>query len=96
MTVMVDDAFIPARVGRHSSRWCHLMSDASVEELHEFAQRIGCRRSWFQDHPNLAHYDLTEAMRRKAIAAGAREVSSKEMARAMWRKIREQREAEDG
>ena len=47
MTVYVDDAHIPATVGRHTSSWCHLTAD-SPEELHEFAGRLGLRRSYFQ------------------------------------------------
>lgn len=85
MTIMVDDAYIPAKVGRHQARWCHLMSDTSREELHEFAEKIGLKRSWFQDHPRLYHYDVTEGMRRKAVAAGAEEVSQKELSRRMIR-----------
>ncbi len=49
---------------------CHLIAD-SEEELHEFAKRIGMRRSWFQFHGRLPHYDLTEKRRAKALELGA-------------------------
>jgi hypothetical protein len=79
MTVYVDDANIPATVAngraRHTSRWCHLFSDTSDAELHEFAARIGLKRAWFQkpDSPlqTHRHYDLTAGKRRQAVAAGA-------------------------
>lgn len=44
MTVYVDDMRVPARVGRINARWSHLMADTD-EELHEFAARLGLRRS---------------------------------------------------
>lgn len=76
MAVYVDNAFIKAQVGRIKARWCHLMAD-TPEELHEFAQRIGLRRSWAQheDRPNLLHYDVTESVRAKAVRAGAKEIT---------------------
>ncbi len=89
MTVYVDAAMIPAKVrnGRvtHDSRWCHLMSDQlDPTELHEFAERIGLRRSYFQRGKRLGrpaehdpagdHYDVTEGKRRQAVAAGAVEI----------------------
>ena len=48
MTVYVDDARIPARIGRHDTRWSHLFADTQTE-LHEFAARLGLHRRWFQD-----------------------------------------------
>ncbi len=63
----------------------HLVSDTSLEELHSFAQRIGLRRSWFQDHAH-PHYDMTvQWRRRRATAAGAVLVSSRELVRRMCR-----------
>ncbi len=83
MTIYVDDTYIPATVGRHSSRWCHLFSDQDdPAELHHFATRIGLRRSWFQpsSRPLASHYDVTEGKRRAAIAAGAVEITWREAA----------------
>lgn len=85
MTIYVDTAMIPAKVGRYDSRWCHLMSgDLDPTELHEFASRIGLLRSWFQPGFRLGsrtntcpvgdHYDVTEGKRRAAVAAGAVEL----------------------
>lgn len=89
MTVYVDDAHIPARVGVIRSKWCHLFSDTSDEELHAFARKIGLRRSWFQ-HPGdplqvRRHYDVTEGKRAQAVAAGAVEISWLEAGRMAMR-----------
>lgn len=93
MTVYVDDIRIPARVGGLYSRWSHLIAD-SVEELHEFAGRLGLRREWFQDptvngKPTPAepgtraaenwHYDVTDRKRDEAIAMGAQPVPFREL-----------------
>ncbi len=80
MTVYVDDVFIPATVGRCTSRWCHLFTDQDDQaELHALAERIGLRRSWFQPGRNgdviAAHYDVTEGKRREAVRAGAVEIA---------------------
>lgn len=58
--------------------WCHLWdSDDDVAALHEFAANIGLRKSWFQDHDLLPHYDLTASKRNLAINNGARVVSTR-------------------
>ena len=75
MTVYVDQLFRTSPGPRWPYRQaCHLLAD-SVEELHVFARRIGLKREWFQERNHLAHYDLTAGMRRKAIAAGAVQVT---------------------
>lgn len=79
MTVYVDDAYIPARVGRLAARWCHLTADTK-DELHDFAQSIGLRRAWFQDKPGGRwHYDVTEGLRAKAVIRGAQPVAYRDM-----------------
>ena len=71
MTVYVDEfrVWAPSAIPcfRHGS--CHLTAD-TTEELHEMADKIGLKRSWFQDgrHP---HYDLAKSRRTRAIRAGA-------------------------
>jgi Protein of unknown function (DUF4031) len=77
MTIYVDNVRIPATVDRIRGRWSHLMTDgADTEELHQFAEKLGLRRSWFQpgDRPWLDHYDVTEGKRREAIEKGAKSV----------------------
>ncbi|WP_431050049.1 DUF4031 domain-containing protein [Xanthomonas oryzae] len=66
MAVYVDDAVWPCR----GKQWAHLMAD-SLDELHEFAQRLGLRRNWFQDRASGAHYDITDAKREMALRIGA-------------------------
>jgi hypothetical protein len=85
MTVYVDDARIPARVGRLHTCWSHLTAD-DRDELHAFAARLGLRRAWFQDKPNQDgtpgphwHYDVTDTKRAAAIAAGATPLNLREM-----------------
>ncbi|MFD8497985.1 DUF4031 domain-containing protein [Amycolatopsis sp. NPDC059657] len=92
MTVYVDDFGLPAQVGRVRARWSHLIAD-SQDELHEFAERLGLRRAWFQDPvingkpkaepgTRLAenwHYDVTESKRRQAMALGAQPIGWREL-----------------
>lgn len=54
---------------------CHLMAD-SVEELHAFAKRIGCKRQWFQPLSS-PHYDLVLSKRELAVHHGAIELDRK-------------------
>lgn len=51
-----------------------MMADTEGE-LHEMAQALGLRREWYQGD----HYDLTGARRRKAVAMGALETTSREL-----------------
>lgn len=64
----------------------HLVSTESEQELHEFAQRIGLKRIWYQNHPTHPHYDMTVKWRvRLALKAGAQMVTRKEvLTRAWW------------
>ena len=57
---------------------CHLVAD-TVEELHAFARLLGLRRGWFQP-VSWPHYDLTPARREKAVALGAVQKTSRELA----------------
>jgi hypothetical protein len=50
------------------------------EELHRLARQIGLRRSWYQVKPwPRGHYDVTETRRQRAIAAGAVEITWREL-----------------
>lgn len=66
MTVYVDNERIPWR----GKLWCHLVAD-SLEELHQFADRLGLRRSWFQGKSSYPHYDITTVVRERALRLGA-------------------------
>lgn len=58
-------------------RWCHMVTDGPIDELHIFANRIGLKREWFQEKSSTPHYDLTTAMRERAVKAGASEISDR-------------------
>ncbi|MEU3523668.1 DUF4031 domain-containing protein [Streptomyces sp. NPDC038707] len=73
MTVYVDP---PAWPG-HGRLWSHLVSDASYDELHAFAARLSLPRRAFDGD----HYDLPEHRYADAVAAGAVQVSSREVVR---------------
>ena len=96
MTVYVDDMLMQATVGRVTSRWSHLMADTD-DELHEFAARLGMRRSWaqFPGTPK-SHYDLTEGKRWQAIRLGAVQITWMEADRQFTQRKREAREAAHG
>jgi len=73
--------------GLPSTRWCHMVSDTSLDELHAMAARIGMRREWFQNSPGHPHYDLTPRRRLAALAAGAIEADRATIIGA-WRRLR--------
>ena len=73
MAVLVDAAVWPWR----DQLWAHLVSDASEEELHRFAARLGLQRGWFQGD----HYDVTAEDRVRALLLGAEPVSAEELVR---------------
>ena len=73
MAILVDGAIWPWR-GR---RWAHLVSDASYDELHDFAARLGIPRRTFQGD----HYDIHEELRVVAVSLGAVEVDGRMLVR---------------
>jgi hypothetical protein len=52
-----------------------MVSDESLDELHDFAEALGIPRRAFQGD----HYDLHEELRIDAVSFGATEVSSREL-----------------
>ncbi|MFA5766448.1 MAG: DUF4031 domain-containing protein [Candidatus Paceibacterota bacterium] len=82
MAVYVDELFDTEKTPRwRYAKACHLTAD-TLEELHEFAERIGMKKQWFQNHPRHPHYDLTVGRRRTAVRLGAVEVKAREKAEA--------------
>lgn len=64
---------------------CHMLADTLVE-LHEMADRIGARRSWFQySRTGVPHYDIPLFRRVEAIRLGAREIGRHETVEVMER-----------
>ncbi|MGH9833054.1 MAG: DUF4031 domain-containing protein [Blastocatellia bacterium] len=80
MAILIDSFYNGARgPARYRHRRCgHLVSDASLEELHEFAESLGLRREWFQ-MKSIPHYDLTGELYQLALERGATLVSSREV-----------------
>jgi hypothetical protein len=88
MSVYIDDAVHLWR-GR---RWAHLMAD-SLDELHDFAERLGLSRQVFQDKRSGAHYDIDIALRERALTMGAIAISrhtDRERVRAIIRQAKRQ------
>jgi hypothetical protein len=73
MAILVDEAVWAWR-GR---RWAHLVSDASYEELHAFAEQLGLPARAFQGD----HYDLPTDYRDAAVALGAEPVDGRQLVR---------------
>jgi hypothetical protein len=71
MTVLIDQPRWPA----HDTLWSHLVSDTSLEELHEFAERHGIPRRGF----DLDHYDVPAARYAELVADGAEPVSIRQL-----------------
>ena len=65
-----------AQARSHGTQWCHMSCDGDLEELHRFAERLGLRRSYFQPHRLLPHYDLTPSKRALAVKLGAQETTT--------------------
>lgn len=67
---------------KYGSKWCHLWCDRGFEkDLHEVAEAIGLKRSWYQSKSNFSHYDIVPTKRAEAIKAGATPMNVKEWAK---------------
>lgn len=73
MAILIDEA----RWWYRGKKWCHLVSDESLDDLHDFAEAAGIPRRGFQGD----HYDVPEEYRAELIAAGAQVVESRELLR---------------
>lgn len=73
MTVYIDPPNWPG----HGRMWSHLISDVSYEELRVFADGLGVPRRAFERD----HYDIPSHRYADVVAAGAVEVSSREVVR---------------
>ncbi len=71
--ILVDEPIWPA----HGTLWAHLVSDASLDELHAFARAAAIPgRSFDADH-----YDVPRERLAELIERGATPVSGKELVR---------------
>lgn len=73
MAVLIDDPMWPL----HGRKWAHLVSDVSLDELHEFAERAGIPRRGFHGD----HYDVPEEYHADMVALGATPTPSRELVR---------------
>jgi hypothetical protein len=73
VTVYIDPPTWPG----HGRMWSHLISDTSFEELQVFADELGVPRRAFERD----HYDIPSHRYADVVAAGAVEVSSREVVR---------------
>ncbi|MFC7404505.1 DUF4031 domain-containing protein [Georgenia alba] len=71
MAILLD----PPRWEAHGTVWAHLVSDVSLEELHDFARTNGVPDRSF----DLDHYDVPAERVEALLAAGATPVSGKEL-----------------
>jgi hypothetical protein len=75
MSVYVDDMRRAARLAGRPAKWSHLMADTS-RELADFAAELGLHTAWLQHAgTHREHYDVTEAVRVRAILLGAQPIS---------------------
>ncbi|HKJ11000.1 MAG TPA: DUF4031 domain-containing protein, partial [Ornithinimicrobium sp.] len=77
MTVWVDPPTWPA----HGTVWSHVISDTSLEELHDFASRAGIPARSFEGD----HYDIPAQRYADVVAAGASATNGRDLARRLAR-----------
>jgi hypothetical protein len=77
VTIYIDPPDWPG----HGRMWSHLVSDVSYDELHLFAAELNVPRRAFERD----HYDVPSHRYADAVAAGAVEVSSREVVRLLHR-----------
>jgi len=73
VTVYIDPPTWPG----HGRMWSHLISDTSFAELHAFAEELGVPSRAFERD----HYDIPSHRYADVVAAGAVQVSSREVVR---------------
>ena len=77
MALLIDTPRWPA----HGTVFSHLISDTSLDELHDFAAQVGIHRRAFDED----HYDVHVDMYEAALEAGAVPVSGRELIDALRR-----------
>ncbi|WP_261163791.1 DUF4031 domain-containing protein [Microbacterium sp. Marseille-Q6965] len=73
MAILVDSPIWPA----HGRLWAHLVSDADLDELHDFAATHGVPARAF----DLDHYDVPADAVDRLVAGGALRVTGRELVR---------------
>lgn len=84
MPVYVDNA-------KHHYRnmlMCHMMADTQ-KELIDCAIAIGLNVNWIQNKNTFKeHFDLSQSMKKKALEYGAKQVTGRDLALLMQRKLK--------
>lgn len=87
--VYVDDMRAPYR----RMVMCHMIADTR-QELDEMADKIGVARKWIQNAGTYReHYDVCLEMRSKAVAAGAVEITFRELGKMLAERVAKIRKA---
>lgn len=86
MAILIDTPMWP----NHGTLWSHLVSDASLDELHAFARANDVPARAF----DLDHYDVPAARHADLLRAGAVEVSNRELVMRLVRSGLRVRQAE--
>jgi hypothetical protein len=73
MTVLIDEP----RWQHRGRTWSHMVSDTSLQELHEFAEALGIPRRGFHGD----HYDVPQEWYDAMVSAGAVPTPSRELVR---------------
>src|SRR4051794_1957636 len=73
MTIWIDQPIWP----RHGTVFAHLISDASLDELHAFAARVGLHPRSFEGD----HYDVPQERYAAVLAAGATSTTGADVVR---------------
>lgn len=73
MAVLIDDPIWH----QHGRVWSHLVSDTSLDELHQFAEAVGIPRRGFHGD----HYDVPQEYYDEMVARGAIPTPSRELVR---------------
>lgn len=73
MAIWIDSPAWPA----HGRLWAHVISDTSLEELHEFAERAGIPARSFEGD----HYDIPGERHTDVVVAGATVTTGRDLAR---------------
>lgn len=71
--ILIDEPIWPA----HGTVWAHLVSDASLDELHAFAANAGIPERGFDND----HYDVPLRRWDELVALGATPVTGRELLR---------------
>jgi hypothetical protein len=61
------------------TKYSHMISDNSIDDLHKFALSIGVKRHFFHGTARIPHYDISGDQIERAKAAGAIEIRSQEL-----------------